>query len=234
MYAVTAMRTCSDLGDTMSETTRARVDDPARESGTASQPGTGARGSGRKLPWPWLAALAVVAIAVVAGALLWSKGASAPERVLEQMAAAAESKDWGAVQRYMDVDAVASGFIDVALDEAFGGESSGTVAPAGGMGTGKVGSGTAMRTKSIEGVKATMKAAVANAVGSKPGVLSSVLFTSESEQIEYLGEDVALVTVEIPLGGSETQPVVLRMERADRAWRITAFENARELLTLPF
>jgi hypothetical protein len=126
------------------------------------------------------------------------------------------------VQKYMDVDAVASGFIDVAISKAFGAGTSGT-------GT----SGAGMKPKAIQQFKDSLKQSVENPTDPKTGHLSGVLFVTKPKSVTYISKDEALVTVEVPVSAGRTQDVELRMKRADDHWRITAFENAADLLAFP-
>jgi len=64
---------------------------------------------------PLAVALGVVAVVAVVGAVLWLNFTHSPEYSLAQMASAARSKNWDGVQKYMDVDAVTSNLVDVAV-----------------------------------------------------------------------------------------------------------------------
>lgn len=170
-----------------------------------------------------LLALAAVAVVAVAGALLRVNDTHAPQYSLEQMAKAAQNKDWDGVQKYIDVDAVASTFVDAALSKAFGVDTSGTAGP-----------GVGMKPAAVQMIEDSLKNSVVNPSGASIGRLSGVLFMEKAKSVTSVGENEALVTVEIPVSASETRDVVLRMARADDHWRITAFENAAELPDLSF
>lgn len=207
------------------ETPVAAVDSPHEampsEDPVGSQPIAGR--PRRFLLLALLAALAVVAVVVVVGALLRANDTHAPQYSLEQMAKAARSKDWDGVQKYIDVDAVASTFVDAAISNAFGADTSGTV-----------GADSAMKPKAIQQIKDSLEKSVENATSTETGVLSGVLFVEKPKAVTYVSEDEALVTVEVPVSAGGTRDIRLRMKRTDDHWRIAAFENAAELLDLPF
>jgi hypothetical protein len=163
-----------------------------------------------------LAALAVVAVLAAVGALLWVDYTHTPQYSLGQMARAAQNKDWDGVQKYVDVDAVASAFVDVAISKAFGEDTSGASAL-----------GAGMKPTAIRQFKDSLKNSVENATSTKTAGLSGVLFVTKPSSVTYVSNEEALVTVEVPSFGD--QSVRLRMTWADDHWRITAFESAADL-----
>jgi hypothetical protein len=209
----------------MSEDTPVAAVDPPHEAIVPEDP-VGSRpiaGRPRRFLLLAVAALAVVAAVVAVGAVLRTNDTHAPQYSLEQMANAARNRDWDGVQKYMDVDAVASAFVDVAISTAFGDDTSRS---------GAVGAG--MKPKAIQQIKDSLKRSVENATSTESGDLSGVLFVDKPKAVTYITKDEALVTVEVPLSAGGTRDIGLRMKWADDHWRIAAFDNAAELLDLPF
>jgi hypothetical protein len=206
------------------ETPVAAVDSPHEampsEDPVGSQP---IAGKSKRFWLLLLAALAVVAVAVAVLVLVRGSDTRTPQYSLEQMANAARNKDWDGVQKYIDVDAVTSTFVDAAISNAFGADTSGTV-----------GADSAMKPKAIQQIKDSLKRRVEDTSGVGTGDLSEVLYVDKPTSVTYVSEDEALVTVEVPVSAGGTRDIRLRMKRTDDHWRIAAFENAAELLDLPF
>jgi flagellar basal body-associated protein FliL len=148
------------------ETPVAAVDSPHEampsEDPVGSQP---IAGKSKRFWLLLLAALAVVAVAVAVLVLVRGSDTRTPQYSLEQMANAARNKDWDGVQKYIDVDAVTSTFVDAAISNAFGADTSGTV-----------GADSAMKPKAIQQIKDSLKRRVEDTSGVGTGDLSEVLY----------------------------------------------------------
>jgi hypothetical protein len=175
---------------------------------------------------PLALTLAILAVVGVVGAVLWTNSTHTPEYSLGQMASAA----WNAVQKYVDVDAVTSGFVDAAISTAFGAGASGTGMSRTGSAIGQTG----MKSAAAQQFRDSLKQSVANAASTNAGGLSGFLFVKQPKRVTYPSKDEALVTVEVPTGRGGAQDVALKMNRVADHWRITAFANTADLLGLPY
>jgi len=227
----------------MSETTPVDADELnhlSSASSTSESVATVSQPSPTRLPkLLLLAAVALVALAAVAFALLQTPDAGTPGGSLSQMTKAIRSGDWGRVQRYIDVEAVAAFFVDTTLANAMGGDSpdglTGNVGGMGGAGNapGSSGSGLAGTMKDVfvgrfkESVKQTVEARGKTSTGEP----SALLLIENPTSVEYVGDNEALATVQVPTDDGDTQEVVVRMIRDGDHWRIMALENFADLMS---
>lgn len=187
-------------------------------------------------PWLLLVALAVLALVAVVFGVLRAPRPESPEHALRQLSKAAENKDWGGVQKYMDVDAVATHYVDVALSNALGDDGAdGAGAMAGGnaMGasSGGVGVGRTMKPVFVQRFRDSLKKRVEEGtLKADAGGVASVLRGKKPKRVSYVSRKEASASVEVPAGAGGTREVTLRMEWADDHWRIVALENIGELL----
>lgn len=190
---------------------------------------------------PPIAALAVIAVIAVIAGLVWVRYTQSPQYSLGQLASAAQNKDWDGVQKYMDVDAVASHFLDAALSNARGDDSADDdsadddtrMGDDTGMSGGTSGAGTTrtMGPAFIQRFRDALKKSIEDAtLKSDAGGVSSVLLGKKPKSVTYVSKKEASATVEVPAGAGGTQDVTLRMQWADDHWRITALENVADLL----
>jgi hypothetical protein len=175
---------------------------------------------------PWLLAAAVLVVVGVAGALAWVNYTRSPEYSLGQMASAAQNKDWDGVQKYMDVDAVTSNLVDVAMSQALTKDTTGL----GALGAGLA---QAMKPALTQQLKDTLRKSVEDATSTATGGISGVLRAKSPKSVTYVTKTEVLVTLKMPDKTGGTQDMKLRMKWADDHWRVTAFENAVDLLGSP-
>jgi len=185
-----------------------------------------------------LAAVAVIAITAVGIALLDSRDVGSPEHSLAQMTKAVRSGDWNRVQEYMDIDAVASSFVDATMATALEGDApdalTGNVGGMGGGGNtpGSSGSGLAgtMKDTFIQQFRNSVKQSVEARGKTSTGEPSTLLLLEDPTSVELVSETEALATVSASTGDG-TRDVVIRMVRAGDHWRIMALENFADLMS---
>lgn len=193
----------------------------------------------KRLPVPLLlVAVALMALAAVAFAVLQAPGTDTPESSLSQMTRAVRSGDWGRVQKFMDVDAVAAAFVDATLATAMGEDSpdalGGNAGSMGGGGNapGTSGQGLADTMKDVfvarfgESVQRTVEARGKTSTGEP----SSLLLIENPTTVEYISETEVLATVPVPTDDGGTQNIAVRMISDGDHWRIIALENFADLM----
>lgn len=201
----------------------------ARDDGAATLDATVSVRPNPKRPRRWLliAALVVVSAVTVAAVsgLLRARDAGSPQYSLRQMASAVENKDWSGVERYVDVDAVASHFVG----SMFAGQAAEGTSAAGAMRPGLAPKMTATFTRQFRA--AVQQAVEATAATANRGVAGRP-FVLRAKSVTYLGQNEALVLVELPVAGGGAQDVKLRMKRVDDHWRVIAVEDVADLMGL--
>jgi len=218
----------------------AAVDTQQSEVVTAAKPRTGGMGTPKKRSrlLVLITVLAIVVIGAVVGGLLWQQYLQSPRHALAQLAAATESQDWSGVQTYVDVDAVASNFVDAALSNAQGEDAAGEEDERG------AGEDSPMRAQPRkERDTPSMKSAFVDQFGdalkqavedgtlnADAGGVSSVLLGEKVTDVAYVSETEAAVTMAVSDGAGRTRDIRLRMQKADDHWRIIALENIDDLL----
>lgn len=200
------------------------------------------RAPGRLRRSALLVAVAVFIAAVGVGVMVVvTPNEESPRRSLTRLTEAVEGKDWNGVQRYIDVDAVASNYMATLLANAQGdaaAEASATLGREGvkdndtGMGdSGADSGGTTMNPVFNELFKDSLRKGVeSGSLRSDAGGIASVLLGKKPKDIDYESADVALVTVEVPAAAGATRVITLRMERVGGLWRITSVANLDDLL----
>lgn len=195
--------------------------------------------SGKLRRYMILIAALVLMVAIGVGAVAASaRYKESPRHSLAQLTVAVTDKDWSGVERYIDVDAVASSYMDALLTNAQGdaaAEASATLGREGvednGGGMDGDESGTTMNPVFLQLFRDSLRKAVeSGSLSSDAGGLASVLLGKKAKDVEYESADVALVTVEVPSATGDTQVITLRMKRAGGLWRITAVANLDDLL----
>ena len=224
MYAVLGVGDSATSGGVMSDERPDAIVDMSNDAAVADIPvGNVPTGAKHRRFLPLAVALGVVAVVAVVGAVLWLNFTHSPEYSLAQMASAARSKNWDGIQKYMDVDAVTSNLVDVAVAKTLAQDTSGL---------GALGAGLAQAMKPVltQQLKDTLKKSVEEATSTATGGISGVLSVKSPKSVTYVSNDEVLVTLEMPAKSGGTQDIKLRMKRVDDHWRVTAFENAGDLL----
>ncbi len=194
---------------------------------------------GRLRRYMVLVAALVLAVAIGVGAVVASaRYKESPRYSLAQLTVAVTSKDWAGVERYMDVDAVASNYMEALLTTAQGDAAAEATATLGregvkdnddGMGGGKAVAD--MNPVFLQRFRDSLRKGVeSGSFKSDAGGIASVLLGKRPKDVDYESADVTRVTVEVPAAAGDTQVITLRMERDGDLWRITAVENLDDLL----
>lgn len=191
--------------------------------------------------------LALIVLVLIAGGgvglgLFREKYAESPRYSLTQLTGAVTSKDWSEVERYIDVEAVASNYMETLLanvredgsaeDAAATLGREGVKDNGGGMGGSGAGADAAtMNPVFVQKFRDSLRDGVeSGSLRADAGGLVSVLLGKKPKDVKYESADVALVDVEVPAADGDTQVITLRMERSGALWRITAVENLDDLL----
>jgi hypothetical protein len=155
------------------------------------------------------------------------------------MADAVRDGDWDGVQACVDVEAVAGAYIDTALSNASGGDSTDSAGSGSGMGGNSTppgppqpGLGDTMRAAFTTQFTTALKRLVKNKGMTESGEVAPLLLVGDPAKIEEISETEAVATVAMPDTAGELQDVSVRLAKAEDGWRITAFENLDDLMGL--
>lgn len=180
--------------------------------------------------------VAAAAVAVFAGprVLVDTK---TPDYSLGQLAAAARSRDWAGVQKYVDIDSVASLYVDQLLTNAMGGESESSAPnPMGGSAhreTPSTKSGSsAMKDTFVRQFGQSLQQGVEGGALTPGEGISGVLLAGKAKSVKYVGADEAQVTLELSGDEGESIEVGALMARTDDYWRIVALDEVSNLLDM--
>jgi len=155
------------------------------------------------------------------------------------LAEAVRDGDWDGVQAVLDAEAVAGSYIDTALSNASGGDSTDGAGSGSGMGGNSTppgppqpALGDRMRSAFTTQFTTALKRLVKNKGVTDSGAPAPLLLVADSAKIEETGQTEAVATVSLPDTAGEPQDVSVRLAKTEDAWRITAFENLDDLMGL--
>jgi len=188
--------------------------------------------------WMTLVAVLMAVVVVGIGAVLWMRYAQSPRRSLAGLSDAVQARDWDGVQRYVDVDGVASHFVDSALSTARGDDVSDAEDERAAGGDGAMSArprkekdAPSMKSVFVGKFREALRRSVEDAtLSADAGGVSSVLLGGKVKQVTYASKADASVTMAVPDGVGGTQEITLRMRWAEDHWRIVALENVGDLL----
>lgn len=221
----------------MSDTSAVPVDEAHEVTDDRSAMGSSGSAPKRsRVWWPWLVVAAVIIVAgVVAGLVLVRPSADdGPRNSLTLMAQAARSGDWSAVNTYIDVEAVAGHYADMAFAQASGtGTASvdATMPKSSAMGGSRPQTGpTTMRKVFVVRTVQSLKTIVERGeLDANAGGLQSLMLIGKAESVDA-DESTAKVTVAIPGPGGKNETVTLTMKNMGERWRIVAVDGISSLL----
>jgi hypothetical protein len=178
-----------------------------------------------------LIGLALVVLSAVAGCQSDAGDPGAmPDDAVVLLAEAAEAGDWTGVRTYMDANDVGLAFaVDTmarARDEdtsAGGSSMHGNDFPA-----------SAMEQTFAKQFVESLQTAVMNGTVVAGGTLFGAILEDGPGEVEYVGDDEALVDVTVPGEDGVDQALRLRMARSGQRWMLVAVEGTNDLHGLFF
>ncbi len=173
----------------------------------------------------------VLCLAIAAGCQQ-APSADTPEGSAMLLAEAAEGADWTGMRTYMDAEAVGLVFAESLLATLPGQDSSPGAAASPDMHGDGFPSGAMQETFARQFVE-TLQAAAEDGTVVAEGTLLGTLLEDGVGEIEYVGDDEALVSVTVPAEGGD-QTVQLRMRRTGQRWMLVAVQGTTDLYEIFF
>ncbi|MCK8114949.1 hypothetical protein [Anaerosoma tenue] len=178
-----------------------------------------------------LVGLAFVALSAVAGCQSdTGEPGAMPDDAVVLLAEAAEDGDWTGVRTYMDANGVGLAFAADTMarardeDASAGGSSMhGGDFPA-----------SAMEQTFADQFVESLQAGVENGTVVADGTLFGAILEDSPGEVEYVGDDEALVSVTVPDEEGADQALRLRMARSGQRWMLIAIEGTTDLYGLFF